>query len=384
MKHHVSPVSDRRASLSPRVSSPPRSVRETPCACPPRTQAVAVRGDSSRTCGPSGPWCGARRARGAAARACLLRLPSRRRRGSFREPRARCARRRERPGAGAPRRILQISRPTRRRFPSPPRNPTAAVTGRRTVARVARRHPRGVARAARQALVPAESVVAVPRGALHGQDHAVELAHERPPRERRTRARAALGHRPVAGLARDLDLVLRVRARNAVAHEVGGEMTVDAGHARGAVNVGRGVGEGLALGDLDESLVAQRDPAAAAVAAETAVVRDSRVTGGCRRGFSSTRRVTWHAEQPDPLPWIRSSRFARRVPRWQPAQSFRRWLCAAVGLGARSTSDIVSVPSARGSLRTRTGRRPRFPRSAPSETSRRARPPGRGNRRART
>ena len=68
-------------------------------------------------------------------------------------------------------------------------------------------------------------------------------------------------------------------------------------------------------------------------------------TGGCGRGLSSSLRATWQAAQPEPLPFIRSSRFSRRAPRWQPAQSFRRWLSAGVGCAAASTSAIVRVPS---------------------------------------
>ena len=52
-------------------------------------------------------------------------------------------------------------------------------------------------------------------------------------------------------------------------------------------------------------------------------------TAGCGRGTApGSLRATWQEEQPLPLPWMASSRFPRRVWRWQPAQSF-----AEVSLG---------------------------------------------------
>jgi hypothetical protein len=126
------------------------------------------------------------------------------------------------------------------------------------------------------------------------------VGHLRPRRlhcSRRLRRPLAAHGRAVARLAGDLDLLLGVLPRRAVAHQVGVEVTVDAGEAGEAVDVGLGAAGGAAVVErrggvaagarlrllhLVEPLVRESDAPASAVAAEAAVVGDAGVDGRMR------------------------------------------------------------------------------------------------------
>ena len=299
-------------------------------------------------CAPCGPSCAARPARGDGAPSSRLRPPRHPRRGSSRALRGRCARRRARRGAAAPTRSLRTSRPTRRPSPSPRRSPTAASRDRRTCGTCRTSAPtprdRSCTRGAR-----APSARGSRRAASASPAGRRRPACARASTARKTSTRAlvsAFPVRPVADLARHLDLFLFVRAGGPVAHEVRVKVAVDAGHPGLAVDVRRNAARGAAIVkrderdrrrargvrplrleglDLGEALVRERDAQAPAVTAEAAIVADARVDRRMRAAAPpGRRRATWHAEQPEPLPWIASSRLTRRVPRWHPAQSLLR------------------------------------------------------------
>ncbi len=167
----------------------------------------------------------------------------------------------------------------------------------------------------------------------------------------------------VAGLARDLYLLLFVRPAGPVAHQFCMEMAVRTRHPRGAVDVGLMTAGGPAVGergglgarraasgvplrglDLSEPLIGQADPSASAVASDTAVVGNAGVDRGMpprRIPRFARRHVTGGASGAGPGDRV----VPVRAPRPQMTARAQLSHVDFRGRGPRCGEDVLQGPS---------------------------------------